>query len=67
MVDNKHGVVVPDIKSLFGPVVTLMVKWAVAAIPALIVLLVVGAVASSVIAALFGDVLPRGITSWWAR
>lgn len=44
-----------------------MVKWAVAAMPVLLVLLVIGAVASSMIAALFGDVLPHGITRWWAR
>ena len=67
MADDKRDVVVTDVKSPFWSMVALMVKWAVAAIPGLVVLLVVGAVAFSVIAAIFGDVLPHGMTRWWAR
>jgi ABC-type multidrug transport system permease subunit len=67
MADDERDVVVADAKRRFRSIGAVMVKWVVAAMPALLVLLVVGAVASSMIAALFGDVLPLGITRWWAR
>lgn len=54
MADEKREVVVTDVKIPFWSMVVLMVKWAVAAIPALIILIVIGAVASAVIAAMFG-------------
>jgi hypothetical protein len=54
LADDKREVVVTDVKILFWSMVVLMVKWAVAAIPALIVLLVVGSVVSMVMAAIFG-------------
>ena len=54
MADDKREVVVTDVKILFWSMVVLMVKWAVAAIPALIVLLVIGSVVSMVMAAIFG-------------
>jgi hypothetical protein len=68
MSDDKREVVVTDVKIPFWSMVVLMVKWAVAAIPALLVLLVIGAVASMVMAALFGG----GMHHWemnrlWAR
>jgi len=68
MADGKREVVVTDVKIPFWSMVVLMVKWAVAAIPALIILLVIGAVASTVIAAIFGDVMPHwAMNRWWAR
>jgi ABC-type multidrug transport system permease subunit len=68
MADDKRKVVVTDVKSPFVSMVVLMGKWAAAAIPALIILLVIGAVASTVIAAIFGDVMPHwGMNKWWAR
>ncbi len=67
MADDERDVVVTDAKSRLRSMRAVMVKWAVAAMPVLLVLLVIGAVASSMIAALFGDVLPHGITRWWAR
>jgi hypothetical protein len=47
-------VVVTDIKIPFASMVVLMVKWAIATIPALILLIVIGSVAIGVINALMG-------------
>jgi len=47
-------VVVTDIKIPFGSLVVLMVKWAVATIPALIILSVIGSITFGVINALMG-------------
>ena len=54
MADDTHEVVVTDIKIRFWSMVVLMVKWALAAIPAIVVLIVIGAVISAVLGALFG-------------
>jgi hypothetical protein len=54
MTDERREVVVTDVKIPFLSMVVLMVKWAIAAIPALIILIAIGAVASMVMAALFG-------------
>ena len=51
-------VVVVDIKMPFSSMVAFMVKWAVAAIPALIILIVLGALFSSVIIGLFSGAGP---------
>jgi uncharacterized membrane protein YjjB (DUF3815 family) len=67
MADDKREVVAADVKRSFSSMVMLMVRWAVAAIPALIILLVVGAVVSAVIAAMFGGVMPHGLNRWWLR
>ena len=68
MADEKREVVVTDVKIPFWSMVVLMVKWAVAAIPALIVLLVIGAVASTVIAAIFGGGMHYWeMGRWWVR
>lgn len=47
-------VVVTDIEIPFGSMVVLMVKWAVASIPALIILSVTGSITFGVINALMG-------------
>jgi hypothetical protein len=47
-------VIVTDIKIPFRSMVVLMVKWAIATIPALIILSVFGSIAFSAIAALMG-------------
>lgn len=60
MSDDKREVVVTDVKIPFWSMVVLMVKWAIAAVPALIILLVIGAIVSMAIAALFGG----GIHHW---
>ena len=66
MADEKREVVVTDVKIPFLSMVVLMVKWAVAAIPALIILLVIGAVASMVIAAMFGGGMHHWeMNRWW--
>ena len=68
MADDKREVVVTDVKIPFWSMVVLMVKWAVAAIPALIFLLVIGAVASTVIAAIFGGGMHHWeMNRWWGR
>jgi hypothetical protein len=66
MADDKREVIVTDVKIPFWSMVILMVKWAVAAIPALIILLVIGAVVSTVIAAIFGGGMHHwGMNRWW--
>jgi hypothetical protein len=68
MVDDKREVVVTDVKIPFWSMVVLLVKWAIAAIPALIILLVIGAVASAVMAALFGGGMHHWeMNRWWMR
>lgn len=47
-------VVVTDIKIPFGSMVVLMVKWAIATIPALIILSVIGSITFGIINALWG-------------
>lgn len=54
MADNAREVVVTDIKIPFFSMVVLMVKWSLAAIPAVIILIVIGSVISAGLSALFG-------------
>jgi hypothetical protein len=54
MANNTHEIVVTDIKIPFWSMVVLMVKWALAAIPAIIILIVIGSVLSMILGALFG-------------
>jgi hypothetical protein len=68
MADDKREVVVTDVKIPFWSMVVLMVKWAVAAIPALIILLVIGSVVSMVMAAIFGGGMHHWeMGRWWMR
>lgn len=68
MADDKREVVVTDVKIPFWSMVVLMVKWAIAAIPALIILLVIAAVASAVLAAIFGGGMYHWeMNRWWLR
>ena len=68
MADDKREVVVTDVKIPFWSMVVLMVKWAVAAIPALIILLVIGSVVSMVMAAIFGGGMHHWeMGRWWVR
>jgi hypothetical protein len=68
MTDEKREVVVTDVKIPFWSMVVLLVKWAIAAIPALIILIVIWAVASTVIAALFGGGMYHWeMNRWWTR
>jgi hypothetical protein len=48
-------VVVADIKIPFRSMVVLMVKWAVATIPALIILILIGSITFGIINALMGN------------
>jgi hypothetical protein len=54
MAGNIQEIVVTDIKIPFLSMVVLMVKWALAAIPAFIILLSIGVAFSIVLSALFG-------------
>jgi hypothetical protein len=54
MPESTQYVVVTDIKIPFMSMVVLLVKWALAAIPAMIILIVIGMVLSMVLSALFG-------------
>lgn len=61
MAGNSQEIVVTDIKIPFLSMVVLMVKWALAAIPAFIILLSIGVAFSIVLGALFGG------TGWHGR
>ena len=54
MSDDMREVVVTDIKIPFASMVILMVKWAIAAIPALFILFVIGGLLSMVLGLIFG-------------
>jgi hypothetical protein len=53
MSDGRQEVVVVDVKIPFWSMVVLMVKWAIAAIPAAIILFLLGAILISVFAGTF--------------
>ncbi len=54
MADDRREVVVTDIKIPFLSMVILMVKWAVAAIPALFILFIFGGLLTMVLGLIFG-------------
>ena len=51
-----NNVVVTDIKMPFGSMVVFMVKWAVATIPAIIILTVIGSITFGILNAIFGGI-----------
>ena len=55
MPEDYGKVIVTDIKIPFRSMVILMVKWAVATIPALIILILIGSITFGLINALMGD------------
>lgn len=54
MADDRREVVVTDIKIPFVSMVILLVKWAVAAIPALFILFIIGGLLSMILGLIFG-------------
>ena len=50
-----HEVIVTDIKIPFWSMVVLMVKWAIAAIPALIILIIIISLFAAALGAIFGS------------
>ena len=62
MANNVQEIVVTDVKIPFMSMVVLLVKWALAAIPAMIILIVIGMVLSMIFGALFG-----GMYGWHGR
>jgi hypothetical protein len=51
---NVNEVVVTDIKMSFPSMVVFMVKWAIATIPAIIILTAVGSITFAILNAIFG-------------
>jgi hypothetical protein len=51
---KSSGVTVSDIKMPFGSMVVLMVKWAIASIPAMIILFIIGSIVTGIFGGLFG-------------
>ena len=51
---QKAEVVVVDVKMPFLSMVAFMVKWAIAAIPAILILLVLGVMVSGLVVGMFG-------------
>lgn len=64
MDDEKREVIVTDIQMPFWSIVVLMVKWAIAAIPALIILMVLGGIVSMLLGGLFGGLFHWGPGKW---
>ena len=62
MPNNIQEIVVTDIKIPFLSMVVLLVKWALAAIPAMIILIIIGMVLSMVLGAMFG-----GMFGWHGK
>ena len=54
MSNNVHEIVVTDVKIPFVSMVVLLVKWALAAIPAVFILILIGSMFSMALGALFG-------------
>ncbi len=52
--EDSNRVVVVDIKMPFWSMVRFMVKWSIAAIPAIVILVVIGSVVSALLSTLFG-------------
>ena len=50
-----NEVIVSDIKMPFGSMVVFMVKWAIATIPALIILTTIGSIIFAILSAVFGS------------
>lgn len=61
MADNRQEVVVIDVEIPFVSMVVLLVKWTLAAIPAMIILVSIAVAISLVLGALFGG------TGWHGR
>jgi len=62
MSTDSGKVIVTDIKIPFRSMVVLMVKWAVATLPALIILILIGSITMGIINALMGGGHMR---MWW--
>jgi hypothetical protein len=60
MAELPRETVVTDIKIPFWSMVVLLVKWALASIPAVIILIIIGTLISAAVSAMFGGVFP-----WW--
>jgi len=55
MSDEKKDVIVVDVRMPFWSIVALMIKFAIAAIPSLIILIVIGSLLMGALGALFGS------------
>ena len=62
MSDKTNEIVVVDIKITFWSMVTLLVKWALASIPAIIILFVIGTILSTIFSGIFHwGMMGRGV------
>ena len=64
MGDDRREVVVTDIKIPFWSMVVLLVKWTIAAIPAVIILFLIATALSAALVFIFGDWHPWGMGKW---
>ena len=64
MSEDRREVVVTDIEIPFLSMVVLMVKWAIAAIPAVIILFFIGAALSMAMGMIFGGWHHWGTVKW---
>lgn len=55
--DNKTHVVVTDVQMPFGSMVSFMVKWIIASIPAVLIILIMVALTATVLGGFFGVLL----------
>ncbi len=55
--DNKTHVVVTDVQMPFGSMVSFMVKWMIASIPAVLIILIMVALTVTVLGGFFGALL----------
>lgn len=62
MANNFQEIIVTDIKIPFWSMVVLMVKWALAAIPAIIILIIIGSIFSMILGGFFG-----GLYGWHGK
>lgn len=65
MADDRREVVVTDIKIPFASMVILLVKWAVAAIPALFILIIILGLLSTILGLIFGAGWHQWGTGTW--
>lgn len=59
MADPRQEVVVADIRMPFWSMVTFMVKWSIAAIPAIIILFVIGLILAAVVSGIGTGMMHR--------
>jgi hypothetical protein len=57
---ERQEVIVRDIQMPFGSMVVFMVKWTIASIPALVILVILGMIVAAVLGAVFRSIVGLG-------